>query len=279
MLVPEPETPLFDALRHTLQRDGYASRYNAWLASAADEQLIRDHPDIFSSYYYYPGAMPRARYIFAVETVELLRRADPVVIDYALRAFQGRLSLLVERFLGFVGSNGFDPLPDREALEAFFSTEFGPGHHVASLFRWALRTDEAPREAMPPDVHNPLVTYALSPAVHILHNIHDCAFVLKQIQSAVSPEILDDSQCGERRSFILRSAGEASAYAPIDRGAEAILKLFQSPRTLDEVARYLCSIAAADSLDPEFFRPWIDAGILIAVPPNAEPLLMETNCS
>jgi hypothetical protein len=72
--------------------------------------------------------------------------------------------------------------------------------------------------------------YTVSPAVHILAGIHDCSFILGRIRStSSSSELLDDSQCGERGTFLVNAAGEVSFSAPIDPGTEAILALFQQP--------------------------------------------------
>ena len=59
MLAPEPGTPMYDQLGETIAYDGYGGRYNAELVGVDDECLVRGHPEIFQTYYYFPAAMPR----------------------------------------------------------------------------------------------------------------------------------------------------------------------------------------------------------------------------
>jgi radical SAM superfamily enzyme YgiQ (UPF0313 family) len=87
MLAPEPGTAMYLQPSDKIEYDGYGGRYNALLVNSDDEQLILDHPEIFQTYYYYPAVMPRWRYIFAAEAVDVFRKAGPVVLKYLLRAY------------------------------------------------------------------------------------------------------------------------------------------------------------------------------------------------
>src|SRR5205085_4923453 len=119
MLAPEPGTAMYAQLGDRIEYDGYGGRYNALLVNSDDEQLILDHPDIFQTYYYYPAALPRSRYVFAVEAVDALRKAGPIILNYLLRAYGRRLSRLVAELRDFAESNDLGDRPDCAMVEGF----------------------------------------------------------------------------------------------------------------------------------------------------------------
>ena len=138
MLAPEPGTPMFDQLGDKLAYDGYAGPYNAFLVGADDQRLVTEHRDVFSTYHYYEAAMPREDHIFAVEAVDVLRRAGPIVLKYVLRVYDGRLSKLIFEMRSWARGHGHFARPNAEVVEAYFTDTFGVGHHVTSLIRYTL---------------------------------------------------------------------------------------------------------------------------------------------
>jgi radical SAM superfamily enzyme YgiQ (UPF0313 family) len=146
ILAPEPGTPMFDDHGSEILYDGYGGPFNAGLVGPDDEAIVLGHPDLFQTYYYYPAELPRARHVFAVEALDRLRRAGPLVVDYVLRSpspsYDGRLSRLLAELRAFTA--GAPPEPQQ--VVAYMAATFGGQHHVTSLFRFALR-DAAPAGA------------------------------------------------------------------------------------------------------------------------------------
>jgi len=239
MLAPEPGTPMFSQLGASIRYDGYGGRYNALLVEAHDEDLILSHPDIFQTYYYYPAALPRARYIFAVEAVDLIRQVGAEILSYILRIWKGNLSALIADFQQFCESCHDSERPDYEILERFFVAIFGSSHHLLSLFRYASLTCRVNSEHPQPEFNSlpdPTAHYVLQSQVEIVPEMHDCALLLQKI--ALEPgraELLGESEVGERSSYLLKRAAGGSTWYRIEPGVNAIIELFTEPRTCAEV--------------------------------------------
>ncbi|MGH2720382.1 MAG: RiPP biosynthesis radical SAM protein ApyD [Actinomycetota bacterium] len=269
MLAPEPGTPMFDRLGATIEYDGYSGRYNAELVGSEDETLVRGHPDIFQTYYFYPAEMPRARYVFAVETVDVLRRLGPIVVTYLLRAYGGRLSRLVGDLRRFAESRGLGDRPDAAMVEAYVRGKFGPRHHATSLVRFALRANgvgQGPgvRREDPHPAFDAGLPYRLSPDVHVLTDLHDCGALLRRIEGdPARRDLLDESETGERGVYLLRVSGGGPATYRIEPGVESILDIFaEEPRTCTEVSGWLREAAGLEDLNQTFFEDLVRAGIL-----------------
>lgn len=241
MLAPEPGTPLFEQHAHELAYDGYGGPYNALPVGTDDERLVLQHPSIFQTYYYYPAAIPRAQSIAAVELVATLRRLGPIVLAYLLRAYDGRLSVLVRE----LRASGGD-------VEQYVRARFGERHHVTSLVRFALAHGALPEN--PQTEFDPAAEYVLDAT--ILTELHDCAALLARIRDAEA--ILDDDSAGERGTYVVKGA---SSFV-IDDGVEAIATLFERPRTCTDVAAMLREAAGATGIEP-FFEELARAGIIV----------------
>jgi radical SAM superfamily enzyme YgiQ (UPF0313 family) len=270
MLAPEPGTPIFDQFSDQLKYDGYAGPYNAFLVGPDDERLVNEHRDIFSTYHYYPAAMPRSHHIFAVEAVDVLRRVGPMILKYILRAYDGQLSRLVFALRLWADSNGRGNRPDADMIEDYVSATFGQRHHLTSLFRYALCANGAggePRlltESRSP-AFDPHQFYQLSSHIRVLSDMHDCELLIERIRR--DPEdsrLLDESEAGERSVYLMSVAdGTATAYQ-IDPGVEAMLGFFAEPRSCSEVSDLVQKISGLPQIDASYFAPLVNAGILVA---------------
>lgn len=268
MLAPEPGTPMFERLGDALEYDGYAGPYNAFLVGPGDERLVTEHPDIFSTYHYYPAAMARSDYIFAVEAVDVLRRTGPVILRYTLRAYDGRLSRLVFALHHWAESRGWCARPDDDMIEAYVSATFGPRHHLTSLFRYALCSSrgcgECPSQAAQQPSFDSHRLYQLGSHVRVLSDMHDCEFLIERIAyGEEGSRLLDESETGERVAYLVGlSDGTATRYR-VDPGVEVMLDLFMQPRSCGEVADLLNGIGGAHRVDATYFAPLVAAGILV----------------
>lgn len=267
MLAPEPGTAMYSQLGSTIKYDGYGGRYNALLVNSQDEQFILEHPEIFQTYYYYPAAMPRSRYIFAVEAVDAFRKAGPTIVSYLLRAYGGRLSRLVGELREFAESNGLEQRPDSHMAESFLKWKFGPFHHLLSLYGYAVRTSggqSADATVSKSHKFDPKSPYRLNPQVSILHNYYDYGFLLDQIKQRTNQtQLMDESEAGERGTYLLRVSGQEPAYTKIDPGVEAILGLFEKPRRCTEVANLIAQATGMPKIRPSFFRDLVKTEIIV----------------
>jgi radical SAM superfamily enzyme YgiQ (UPF0313 family) len=261
MLAPEPGTPMFAAHRDKMEYDGYAGPYNAFHVAPEDTQLVLDHPDIFSTYYYYPAALPRAQYKFAVEAVDALRRLGPIVLRYVLRAFEQKLSRLVFAMRDWACANGRTDLPDAEFLEEFFSARFGPRHHLTSLTRYLLHLPNGTNSEVAPVAFDPDRQYQLDANVRLLTDMHDCEALLERIRQDSTADLFAESELGDRVTYVLTGA----AFR-IDPDLQALLSLFEQPRSCREVTDLVAEVSGVNDLSSSYFTPFIDAGILISAP-------------
>jgi hypothetical protein len=243
MLAPEPGTAMFAQLGNQIEYDGYGGRYNALLVGSRDEQLIFENPDIFQTYYYYPATMPRWHYILAVEAVDLLRRAGPLVFRYLLRAYDGHLSLLVQDFRTFMESQCDEAIPTLAEAEAFLAWRFGEAHHLVSLYGYAVRAGRLGQNGSThsaASAFHPEQRYVRNSHTEFLHGYHDFNLLKYRIEN--DPEgktLLPDEEFGERGTYYLASSEEGPVVYRVDPEVEAVVDLFEEPRSCSEVAAIL----------------------------------------
>lgn len=277
MLAPEPGTPMFEQHSDKLEYDGYAGPYNAFLVGPQDERLVNEHRDIFSTYHYYPAAMPRSHYKFAVEAVDVLRRVGPIILKYILRAYGGQLSRLVFDLRLWAESYGRGKRPDTNLVAAYVSSTFGQRHHLTSLFRYALCANGPSGEQYPPNelqspVFNPHQSYQLGAHVRVLSDSHNCEFLLARIgREPDGSRLLDEAETGERCVYLMSVAGGTTTGYQVDLGMEVMLGFFAQPRSCSEVADLVHEISGVPRIDASYFAPLVNAGILVAhaTPANA----------
>lgn len=274
MLAPEPGTPMFDQLGGKLEYDGYAGPYNAFLVGADDEHLVTAHPDIFSTYHYYPAAMPRSHYTFAVEAVDVLRRVGPITLRYILRAYNGQLSRLVFALRLWAENKERGDRPDAALVEDYVSATFGSRHHLTSLFRYALCAHAAGQEEQnalaesQSATFDPHQLYQRGSHILVLSDLHDCEFLIERIShDGNGSRLLDESETGERGVYLMRISGGVAESYRIDPGVEVLLGFFAEPRSCNEVARLVHQISGVPRIDASYFEPLIEARILVASPP------------
>ena len=270
ILLPEPGTPMFGKHGKNLAYDGYVTKFNARLFGDTDRTQVLTHPELYSTYHYYPASMPRERYVFAVDSVDAFRAVGHEILSYALRFFQGRLSLLIADFRDWVAKRQRPVVITPSLVLAFIRARFGSSHHLTSLFRYgftvgrpehgeALRTpagDGAPLD--------PTGLYKLNPRSHILADLHDCATLLDRIRAQPSSAgLLDDDEVGERNCYMTIIQEERSVHYRIDPDLESILSLFEQPQRLDDVMRLLREVADEVAVDDRLLDELIDIGALI----------------
>jgi radical SAM superfamily enzyme YgiQ (UPF0313 family) len=267
MLAPEPGTPMFAEHRAELEYDGYAGPYNAFRVAPEDTQLVLDHPDIFSTYYYYPAVLPRVRYKFAVEAVDGLRQLGPVLLKYLLRAFDQKLSRVVFAMFDWAEHSGRTALPDAEFIEQFIRARFGPHHHLTSLTCFALRLPSGPTRETGAAAFDPDQQYQLGAGVCLLTDMHDCEALLERIrQDSTGLRLFDESDIPERVTYALTGADESAIAYRIDSDLQALLSLFDPPRSCREVADLMAEVTGVEGIASSYFAPFIDAGILVCAP-------------
>ena len=261
MLAPEPGTPMFAEHRDKMEYDGYAGPYNAFHVAPEDTQLVLDHKDIFSTYYYYPAALPRAQYKFAVEAVDTLRHLGPIILKYLLRAFDHRLSRLVFAMRDWASDNGRSDLPDAEFVEDFISARFGPRHHLTSLTRYAFHLPNSTNNDAAAVAFDPDQQYQLDTNLRLLTDMHDCEALIERIKRGITADLFAEAELGERVTYVMSDA----AYR-IDPDSQALLSLFEQPRSCREVTELVAEVSGVGALSSSYFAPFIDAGILISAP-------------
>jgi hypothetical protein len=262
MLAPEPGTPMFAEHRDKMEYDGYAGPYNAFHVAPEDTQLVLDHPDIFSTYYYYPAALPRSQYKFAVEAVDALRHLGPIVLKYLLRAFEQKLSRLVFEMRDWAEAQDQHALPDADFVEEFISARFGPYHHLTSLIRYALHLPQDIDNEVAAAAFDPDQQYQLDANVRWLTGVHDCEALIERIkQDATGTGLFAESELTDRVTYMF--TGSTDAYR-IDPDLQALLSLFEQPRSCREVTDLVAEVSGVDGLSSSYFAPFIDAGILVS---------------
>lgn len=235
MLAPEPGTPLFAAHGGTIRLDDYTAPYHCGILDAADAALVRDHPAIFQTYYHYPTAL-RPRQRFAVAAVDLMRRLGPVLGDYLLRFFEGRLDALVAR----LGAACAWQAPDAAALVALLAGTLGQDHHAVSLVRYATAGGGAldPRDGNLAEGFDPARCYRLDASAVLLDRIHDCGALIDAIAALAPGETLPPLRDGAASAYLALATPQGARRWRCDPGVVALASLFaEGARPCDLVAR------------------------------------------
>jgi radical SAM superfamily enzyme YgiQ (UPF0313 family) len=268
ILAPEPGTPMFELRRNTIAYDGYGGPFNASLIDDDDLRVVLEQPDIFSTYHYYPAEMPRERYVFAVETAQLLRRAGPILVQYLLRQYDGRLSLLAADLRRFCDRHCPGRAPDAETFEAFIRNAFGSTHHMTSLFRYAFcvtsRSSERIDAVADAAYFDLDAEYELSPNIELLSGLHDCQLVLDRITSLPpNARLLDEREAGDLSLCVIAFSSDKPVSYRIDSDVEPLIRLFERPRSCREVMTLLSGALGVDNVDGRFFEDIARAGVIV----------------
>jgi radical SAM superfamily enzyme YgiQ (UPF0313 family) len=270
ILTPEPGTPLFAQHSESLAYDGYATHFNARLLDAEDDACVRRYPDIFASYFYYPAALPRRCHTFAVDAVDVLRRLGNLVLGYALRFHDGRLSALIDRLYAWATAEERAHDVSPELIIDFIAAQVGAGHHLTSLVRHAfcvhtprreLPDDDAPEAPAPFDAER---LYRRSSRMVLFWDLHDCARLLERIRERpASAAPLDEAGAGERGSYVVMRSDTASTTYRMDEGVCSILELFAVPSRCRDVAAAVWRLTGGGVIDDALFEDLVRMGMLV----------------
>ena len=270
ILLPEPGTPLFEKHGKDLTYDGYVTKFNARLLRESDRAQVRAHPDLFSTYYYYPAAMPRERYVLAVDSVDAFRAVGHEILSYALRFYQRRLSLLIAEFRDWVARRPKPQVITPDLTLAFIADRFGESHHLTSLFRYGLATGERKRRQTPArpagneTASGPIDLYRLNPRSCLLADLHDCAALIERIR-ALPAEAgpLDAGETGARDCYLTVLHDERSFHYRVDPELDSILSLFEQPQRLTDVMALLREVTGRTAMDDGLLDQLIEIGALV----------------
>jgi radical SAM superfamily enzyme YgiQ (UPF0313 family) len=270
ILLPEPGTPMFHQHGDKLAYDGYVTKFNARLFGDGDRAQVLAHPRLYSTYYYYPAAMPRARYTLAVEAVDAFRAAGHEILTYALHFYRGRLSLLLADFREWCEQRPGTAKIAPDLALAFITDRFGASHHLTSLFRFGLAVGarrpgvpSGPAPA-PRDPSDRAAVYQLNPQTCVFTELHDCATLLDRIRALpLGAAPLGAHDVGERNAYMTIVDAESSTHYGIDDGVACILDLFERPQRLDDVVTLLRELGGAPPVDDRIFDELIAIGALI----------------
>lgn len=247
LLTPEPGTQLMARYGDGLRYDGHVSDFNFPHLDPRDDELIARDPAIFANHHYFPSVLPRERHVFVSSAWVALFDLGRPVLGYALRWFDGRLSVFLdEAFAWHARTAPRSWNVDLALLSAFVSARFGERHHLASLFRYAVATTEASRSAAQPPAEafavdrdpqeTPLVL--VSGAV-VLRGVHECVGLLERIASDAADAAFDDASAGARGDLLLvprpaepgrRDRGTVVTYQ-IDAATADLLERFRQPKS------------------------------------------------
>ncbi len=268
LLTPEPGTHLIEEHGGALRFDGYVTDFNFPRLHPDDDTLLAAEPAIFANHQHYPTRLPRARNVFVASAWIALVTLGRPVAAYALRAFGGSLARFIgeaydwygERAVTADGASASD-------LIGFLAARFGARHHLVSLFRYALASNAicAAREPAPPlaGAHGDPREAALrlSARSAVLHDVHDCAALLRRIERDGGTELLDPASAGAPTTLLLictpDARGNTVATYEIGAATAGVLRAFEQPTS------YWSYGAAAAERTGEPFADWDGVASLV----------------
>lgn len=275
MLTPEPGTQLYNTFSSRLQYDGYLTDFNASRLENDDEQIIKEHHNVFLTYHYYPTTVPRERHIFAVDAYRMLRKAGHTILTYTLQYYENQFSRLIEHLWQWSRQRpaGDDQITGEFVVD-YFNDHF-PDHHLTSLFRYALLTEHTrkisldtrgmDRGSVSLDYDQ---SYKLSSSAFLFQNIHNCVAVIDRIEKGKSSEnltTLTDNDVGERGNYLVISRGSVEGEMDnfeLDPVSFAVTSMFEQPRSYRQLCTSLKPFIGDQEPDIEFFKELIALGAL-----------------
>lgn len=254
MLTPEPGTALDLKYGNDLRYDGYLTDFNALSLRPSDTELIKNNPDIFMTYHYYPTELLRERHIFVVEAYRNLRKCGHTILSYLLRFYNSQFSLLIRSFEKWFESQGRDKTKvSVDSIIEFFTITFGIEHHVTSLVRYSLLTKPARKRSRESSSErarfSKLRKYTISPNAHLFKDLHSCSELIQLIQDNIRENIIYDNIKAGLPGFHLVIAtgkgvdGILDNYE-INEEAFYFLQLFKRPVSYNDLLKNLPSALA-----------------------------------
>jgi radical SAM superfamily enzyme YgiQ (UPF0313 family) len=253
ILTPEPGTPLWEELGPSLRFDGYATPFNSWLLRPGDREEVRSQPQIFASYHYYPGQLPRETHVAVVETVDLLRRLGHPLLAALIAYHDGSLAALVRELIAATPSEL--GAPRAADLQTYVRRTLGDQDPLTSAVRYIVFsvTPLSPDEAEDAGSGN---GYRVPPGIQILPDVHDCAEVLARLESGAE---LD----GIRQVSYLRMPDQPQPLL-VEPGVANLVELLRRSGGLDAANLFLGS--RGDPTSEGWVGDLVSAGLLVTGP-------------
>jgi hypothetical protein len=242
LLTPEPGTALMAQYGGQLRFDGQPTDFNFPLLEPGDVALTEGDRELFATYHYYPTVLPRERHVFATAAFATLRTIARSVLRYLLRAYDGRLALLLDDADAWRQSQGIAASPiDEEFFVSFLAARFGAGHHLVSLVRYAgaicrvrsaAQGRPAPERAGPVGAGGRGLALRLGRYSEILTGIHDCPRLLRKIEGCAAAKLIDDRRAGRRTCLLVKACPENDEIATfeLDPATRRLLGKFERPK-------------------------------------------------
>jgi len=279
LLLPEPGTELYNRYYERLRYDGYTSAFNAKLLEDDDEQHVLASPDIFATYFYYPGSLPRRLQTLAVGAWRAFTTLGPTILSYILRYYYGRLSGLFANLRAWASDHHLRRL-DSSAFLDFFADQYGRAHHVTSLVRYAVCTSErAPQANGAVSVQQALdnvslanLRYCLSKDAYLLDDLHDCGALIERIErSPHDPEPFAEDSVGAPKDYLIIRRGDMLFNYAIQPALYRVLLALGPSKSSQQRACGPSRKGVTDVLDEALRAQLLRIGALVVVGPSQGP--------
>lgn len=291
MLTPEPGTAMYESYgvirpepykqfkgkgthgdmpEQNLLYDGFLTDFNGELLEPDDEQIIVGNPGIFVTHFYLPTIEPRIDHTLTVDAYRILRRAGHTILSYIMRFYDGRFSQLIADIRDFAkNQTPFSPI-DSELVLRFFKSRFGASHHLTSLMRYSLKTENSrksgialPKNKHPIDFDQSMV---LHPHAYLFKNIHNCSSLMTRIQKDIRAPLPFSNTDDEPMSHYLVLArtgteGGLENYE-INTLTYSLLKSFKTAKSISQLLSAIKNIAKETEVDPKVLNELVQLGAL-----------------
>jgi radical SAM superfamily enzyme YgiQ (UPF0313 family) len=293
MLTPEPGTALYNnaiaekfTTRNPSQRqdslassrviiryDGYQTDFNGDWLDETEEELIRAHPDVFVPHYYYSSQLTRCHNIQVVESYKILRKLGHTILSYILRHYDRQFASLIDELISYFKQHSVYQSPSKQQVIDFFTDRFGSQHHISSLVRYGLLTEEARKQ--PPAKYKPCTpydehgVYQLRPGTYLFKDIHNCSLLIEKIQCITDDKrLFSQSETGERSCLLVASHSDCDNSLinyTIDLVTYTLLRELSRPSRLIDIQSRLKSKLNQDDIiiDRSCLKELQDMGLVI----------------
>lgn len=279
LLAPEPGTELFAKLKDELMYDGFVSDQIFPTMEEDDEEIMKTHPEIFMTHYYFPTLLPRQRNIFVLSAIYALSQVDNTVIAHTLSFYEGKLSTFLMRMWEWMGNKGIEGPCDSNLITQFIEEEFGAEHYLRSLFVYAYSArsvctslitgpagnyQPAQLTGIPANASADDERYILSNRVVLLANSHNYPAIIDALKKSRLDEA--ESLKTDRRNFILMpdpaDPGSSQSFE-VSADAKRLIELFREPRSVNQCCSLLGMVESGSGQLRSFVSNLIERKILV----------------
>lgn len=266
LLTPEPGTALVDECKELLRFDGHTSDFNFPLLSKDDESIMKAHPDVFLTHFYYEGLVERDRNILITSAFRSLLDFGQDFVAHLIEMHSHKLSIVMESLYDWSQTKHIKQPLSGSLLIQYLKESYGPDHYMVSCADHLVAAAHLRSDAMhigksvsgrKPRASKMHRAFRWSKVAAIMYSAHNSSAVLHMFENRQAVNDINDATKTDRGSFYLMILDNEDPQVVrnyvIDDATAVFMDLVKNSRKDSEVVEF-ASRAQVSMGDLERFR-------------------------